>query len=221
MNCSGTPLTGGQKYCASTTGTLSNGVGYSVWLSSSTTGTNCGTFYGTGAAFKAQWSMGSGGDFLARAGLSFKSDKTYDQLGTMSADYAYTKTTSNTTAYIGIYGWSVSPLVEFYIVDEWIGWNPGSNATKKGTLDIDGDTYDIYTHTQTNQPSIQGTATFPQFFSIRKTARQCGHISLSEHFKQWGTLGMTLGKMYEAKLLVEAMGGTGTVDFTTATVTAQ
>jgi hypothetical protein len=222
VSCSGPTLTGGTKYCSSTTGTMSNGVGYSVWLSDSTTGTNCGTFYGNGAAFKAQWNMGSGGDFLARAGLSWNSDKTFDQLGTISADYAYTKTgVSNTTAFIGIYGWTVNPLVEFYIVEEWIGWNPASNATKVGSLTVDGGTYDVYTHTQTNQPSIQGTATFPQFFSIRTSTRSCGHISISEHFKQWSASGLTLGKMYEAKLLVEAMGGTGTVDFTTATVTAK
>jgi endo-1,4-beta-xylanase len=217
----GTPLNGGTKYCASTTGTLSDGVGYSVWLSDSTTGTNCGTFYNVGAAFKAQWNMASGGDLLARAGLSWNSDKTYDQLGTISADYAYTKTgISNTNVYTGIYGWSVSPLVEFYIVEEWIGFNPGSNATKKGTFTVDGGTYDVYTHTQTNQPSIQGTATFQQFFSVRQSARQCGHISISAHFKEWASLGMTLGKMFEAKLLVEAMGGSGTIDFTSATVVA-
>ena len=216
-----TPLTGGTKYCASTTGTLSDGVGYSVWLSDSTTGTNCGTFYNVGAAFKAQWNMAAGGDLLTRAGLSWNSDKTYDQLGTISADYAYTKTgISNANVYTGIYGWSVSPLVEFYIVEEWIGFNPGSNATKKGTFTVDGGTYDVYTHTQTNQPSIQGTATFQQFFSVRQSARQCGHISISAHFQEWASLGMTLGKMFEAKLLVEAMGGSGTIDFTNATVVA-
>jgi hypothetical protein len=216
-----TPLTGGTKYCASTTGTLSDGVAYSVWLSDSTTGTNCGTFYNVGAAFKAQWNMAWGGDLLTRAGLSWNSDKTYDQLGTVSADYAYTKTgISNANVYTGTYGWSVSPLVEFYIVEEWIGFNPGSNATKKGTFTLDGGTYDVYTHTQTNQPSIQGTATFQQFFSVRQSARQCGHISISEHFREWSSLGMTLGKMFEAKLLVEAMGGSGTIDFTKATVVA-
>lgn len=218
----GPPLTGGTKYCASTTGTLSDGVGYSVWLSDSTTGTNCGTFYNIGAAFKSQWNMASGGDLLTRAGLSWNSDKTYDQLGTVSADYAYTKAAiSNANVYVGIYGWSVSPLVEFYIVEEWIGWNPGSNATKKSTWTVDGGTYDIYTHTQTNQPSIQGTATFQQFFSVRQSARQCGHISISEHFKAWANQGMTLGKMFEAKILVEAMGGSGTIDFTNATVVAR
>ena len=166
--------------------------------------------------------MNSGGDFLARAGLQWDKTKTYNQLGTISADYAYTKTgVSNTTAFIGIYGWSSGPLVEFYIVEEWIGWNPASNATRMGSFSVDGGTYDVYTHTQVNQPSIEGTQTFPQFFSIRTSARECGHISITAHFAEWASLSMTLGKMYEAKLLVEAMGGTGTVDFTTARVVAQ
>ena len=47
--------------------------------------------------------------------------------------------------------------------------------------------------------------------------------SYSEHFKAWANLStsLTLGKMYEAMLLVEAGGGTGSIDFTTGTVTAQ
>jgi endo-1,4-beta-xylanase len=195
---------------------VGNGYAYQIWLSSSTTGTNCGTVYGTDATFKANWNMGSGGDFLARVGLSFDQTKTYDQIGTISSDYANTKT-GNGQAYIGIYGWTVSPLVEYYIVEDWNVWRP--NFTLKGTITVDADQYDIYTHTQTNQPSIQGTATFQQWYSVRKTGRQCGHISISEHFKQWVSVGgAQLGKMYEAKLLVEALGGSGTVDFTKGTV---
>jgi hypothetical protein len=64
-----------------------------------------------------------------------------------------------------------------------------------------------------------GTATFVQFFSVRQTARQCGHISISQHFAEWASLGLTLGNMEEARMLVEVGGGSGTIDFTTATVT--
>src|SRR5262249_52553688 len=151
-----------------------------------TTGNNCGTFYNVDSALKASWNMNDGGDFLARAGLQWNKTKTYAELGTISADYAYTKTgITDTTSYIGIYGWSSGPLVEFYIVEEWIGWNPASNAEKKGTFSVDGGTYDVYTHTQVNQPSIEGTTTFPQYFSIRQSSPGCGHISITEHFKAW------------------------------------
>ncbi|HWZ88063.1 MAG TPA: glycoside hydrolase family 11 protein, partial [Polyangiaceae bacterium] len=149
--------------------------------------------------------------------------QTFDQLGTIASDFAYTKTGSGGGfSFIGVYGWSNNPLVEFYIVEDWFGSGPPSGGgTKKGSLTVDGGTYNVYQHTQTNQPSIHGTATFPQFFSVRQTPRQCGHISISEHFKAWASLGLTLGKMEEARFLVEVGGGTGSINFTTATVTAQ
>jgi hypothetical protein len=214
----GTPLSGGQQYCQSSIGDAGNGYQYQIWLSSSTTGTHCGTIYGSGAAFKTNWSIGDGQDFLARVGLSFDQTKTYPELGAISSDYAFSKTGTG-QCYIGIYGWTVSPLIEYYIVEDWNVWRP--SFTLEGTISVDGGQYDVYTHTQVNQPSIQGTQTFQQWYSVRKTGRHCGHISISDHFAQWTTLGAQLGKMYEAKLLVEAMGGSGTVDFTRGTVTVQ
>ena len=215
----GTTHTGGTQHCSNSQGNLSNGYSYQLW--SNGVGSGCMTPYGGDAAFKANWS--NVGDFLARVGLGWNSSQTYDQLGTIAADFAYTKTGSGGGfSFIGIYGWSVNPLVEYYIVEDWYGSGPPTGGgTKKGSFTVDGGTYNVYTHTQTNQPSITGSnATFPQFFSVRQTARQCGHISITEHFKQWASLGMTLGKMEEARILVEVGGGTGSIDFTTAAITA-
>jgi hypothetical protein len=83
---------------------------------------------------------------------------------------------------------------------------------KKGEFTVDGDTYDIYQNTRVQQPSIKGTATFPQYFSVRRSARSCGHIDITAHMKKWEGLGMKMGKMYEAKVLVEAGGGSGSFD---------
>jgi hypothetical protein len=218
VNCSAQPLTGGTQHCSSNASGTANSYTWTIWSSGSG---GCMTTYGTGAAYKATWN--NSGDFLAREGFQWDETKTYDQLGTISADFAYTKTgTGGGYSFIGIYGWSNNPLVEYYIVEDWYGSGPPTGGgAKQGTLDVDGATYDIYTHTQNNQPSIHGTATFPQFFSVRRTARQCGHISISEHFKKWGSLGMNLGKMYEAKILVEVGGGSGSIDFSTASMTAK
>jgi hypothetical protein len=219
IDCSGALLTGGTQHCSSNGSGTAGSYAWSIWSSGSG---GCITPYGVGAAFKATWN--SSGDFLAREGFQWDETKTYDQYGTISADYAYTKSGSaGGYSYIGIYGWSNNPLIEYYIVDDWYGSGPPPTAggALKGSFTMDGATYNVYTHTQTNQPSIHGTATFLQFFSIRQTPRQCGHISITEHFKKWAGLGMTLGNMYEAKILIEAGGGTGSINFTAATMTAQ
>jgi hypothetical protein len=179
------------------------------------------TVFDVDATFKANWS--NVGDFLARVGLGFNETKTPSQIGTITATFAETKSGTAGYSFIGIYGWSVNPLHEYYIVDDWFGSRPSAGslggATHMGTITVDGGTYDVYTHTQTNQPSIQGTATFVQFISVRQTARQCGTISVSEHFSQWAGMNMQLGELEEARILVEAGNSTGNIDFTTATVT--
>ncbi len=215
----GTPLTGGKQHCSrSASGKMSGGYSWTIW--SSGDGGCMTTYDSSGCAFKATWN--NSGDFLARTGLGWNETKTFSQLGTISADYAYTKKGSGGSwSFIGIYGWSNNPLVEYYIVDDWFGASANIyGGAKKGSFTVDGDTYNIITHTQSNQPSIHGNATFPQFFSVRQKPRQCGHISISEHFKKWDSLGLKLGKMYEARLLVEASGGNGSIDYTKATLVA-
>lgn len=212
----GTPLTGGTQHCSSNASGTVNGFSWMVWSSGSG---GCITPYGVGAAFNATWD--NSGDFLAREGLGWNSTETYSQIGPISADFAYTKTgTAGGFSYIGVYGWSVNPIHEYYIVEDWFGsGTPTGFGTLMGTFTIDSGTYKVYQHTQSDQPAITGRdTTFVQFFSIRQTARQCGHISISGHFKKWDSLGLTLGKMEEARLLVEAGGGTGSIDFTRGAV---
>ena len=212
----GTAWTGGKTYSSNTQGNVGNGYAYQLW--SSGQGTGSMTVAGVDAKFSATWN--SVGDFLARVGLGFSSKKTPSQIGTLSSDFSETKTGSGGGfSYIGIYGWSENPLIEYYIIDDWFGSRPVP-GTKKGTITVDGGTYDVLTHTQTNQPSILGTnSTFEQFWSVRQTARTCGTISISEHFTKWAAMGMQLGTLDEAKILVEIGGGTGSINFTTATVT--
>ena len=182
---------------------------YEIWYQG---GNNSMTSYDNGT-FKASWSGTN--DFLARVGFKYNEDKTYEELGPIDAYFNWKKSGSGGGYnYIGIYGWTVDPLVEYYIVDDWYN-KPGSYlGQKKGEFQVDGDTYEIYQNTRNQQPSIKGTATFPQYFSVRKSARSCGHIDITAHFKKWESLNMKMGKMYEAKVLVEAGGGTGSFDVT-------
>ena len=196
---------------SSVTGNIgSSGYHYEIWYQG---GNNSMTYYNDGT-FSAEWNGSN--DFLARVGFKYNSTQTHDQIGYFTADYKFTKSGSAAYSYIGIYGWTQNPLVEYYIVDDWFT-KPSTSylGTKKGEITVDGDTYDIYTYTRVNQPSIEGTSTFPQFFSVRRNARQCGHIDITAHFKKWNEVGLKLGKMYEVKVLAEAGGGaTGKIDFT-------
>jgi hypothetical protein len=146
-------------------------------------------------------------------------------LGTVIAQFVETKTgTAGGYSYIGIYGWSVNPCVEWYIVDD--SWNtmpvnPG-NTTNRGTAMIDGGSYTMYLRptTGTGGSRCSGVTSWNQFYSVRQTARTCGQITISDHFSAWAAAGLTLGNVLEASILVETGGGSGNITFPIANVTA-
>jgi len=214
-------LSGGKKYCSNSTGNAGGNYTYELWAEGN--GSGCMNVFGVDANFSANWNGVE--DFLARIGLTFDRSKTPAQIGTLSADFAETKTGDTGLVYVGIYGWTVDPLREYYILDDWGSTKPagiasdGTPRDSVGQITVDGAVYDVWKKTRTNKPAITGdNKTFDQYFSIRQSARQCGHISISEHFSKWIGLGLQLGKLVEAKLLLEAQDSTGTIDFTTATV---
>lgn len=205
-------------------GDVGNGYGWEIWQEGSI---GCMTVYGVEAAFGASWSNTE--DFLARVGLNFNQTQTHTQIGNIYAEFAETKAEENGgLTYIGIYGWTVDPLVEYYILEDWGATKPAGTAsdgtprTHRGTIDVDGATYDVYTKFRENKPAITGDSEdFEQYFSIRQTARQCGRVSVSEHFSKWEELGLPLGKFHEAKWLLEAQDNSGSIEFTTATVVVE
>ena len=190
------------------------------------------TFYENGSMSCA---FSGAGDYLCRMGLQFNSNKTYDQMGgDIMAEFKLVKKNISGVdySYVGVYGWmegvSGAPngLVEYYVVDNTLAqYMPGDwvGNVKKGDYTIDGAVYTVYRNTRTG-PAIggQGNKEFHQYFSIRKSARDCGTINVSAHIKKWKELGMADGKLYEAKVLGEAGsnggGVSGEADFPVAKV---
>jgi hypothetical protein len=218
LNCSGTLPSGGTMHSGNSSGTAA-GLTWQLWMNGSG-GTI--TTYST-PAFSANWN--NSGDYLARLGMSWGSGKAYTSLGTVKADFAETKTGSGGGySYIGIYGWTTNPCVEWYIVDDAYGnlpFNPGGSQI--GTLSIDGGTYNIIQRSTTGTGGNRcgNVSSWNQIYSMRTSKRSCGTISISDHWAAWAKANQQLGAVLEASILIEAGGGQGSISFTTANVTAQ
>jgi len=195
---------------------------YELWMDDKAQGSMTIREKGT---FSCSWEsiVTGSGNFLARSGKKFDASKSHSDVGDISIKYnAKYEPKGNGISYLCVYGWTKAgngaPLVEYYIVDNW-GTNnrpPGSwtGAPSKGTITVDGETYDIYETAKTNQPSVEGTKNFQQYWSVNKARRSSGTISVSEHFKGWENIGMKLGNLYETTLCVEGYNSSGSAEIT-------
>ncbi len=219
LDCNATMPSGGQQH----SGNGQGGSGNLAWQIWSNMGTGDMTTFDT-TAFIASWN--NSGDYLGRIGYEWGNNaQSYSSYGTITAQFVANKSGSaGGYSYIGMYGWTTNPCVEWYIVDDSFNnmpVNPG-NTTNKGTVDIDGGSYIMYTRNTsgTGGSRCSGVSNWVQYYSVRTTARDCGVISLTEHFDAWVSLGMDMGNLLEAKILVEVGGGTGSVEFPVANVMA-
>jgi endo-1,4-beta-xylanase len=223
-DCNAAMPSSAQQHSGNGSGGQSN-LAWEIW---SNTGMGELTTYGV-PAFIATWN--NAGGYLGRLGYEwnrFGDDPVpHTQRGTISAQFASRKTgTAGGYSYIGMYGWTTNPCVEWYVVDDSFNTmpiNPGT-TTNKGDRQIDGGTYVIYTRPTSGSGGTRcsGVTDWMQYYSVRRTARSCGVISLTEHFNAWQSLGMDMtGDLLEAKILVEVGGGAGNVQLPVANVILQ
>jgi hypothetical protein len=210
-------LSGGTVFTGNVSKDIGNGYHVELWSELNVGSVTC---FGGDAdcAFKASWY--NCGDFLAHVGYyDGSAAKKHTELGRISAEYCYTRQgTAGNYSHIGIYGWTKTPLLEYYIVDDYFEGSSLLPTARVGTYTLDGDTYGLYKDQRYNAPCIIGTATFSQVFAVRGTKRQCGHVSVSEHFKKWEEFGIKLGSLYECSFLCETGGGSGSIEYTYATM---
>ncbi|WYZ33734.1 hypothetical protein EsH8_I_000010 [Colletotrichum jinshuiense] len=128
---------------------------------------------------------------------------------TRSITFSGSTSASSGTVLVSLYGWCTNPLVEYY-VQEYSNGQGAAQGQKVGSLTSDGSEYDIWKHTQVNQPSIVSTTTFTQYISVRKNGRpNGGTITFANHVAAWQKLGMNLGDMKYQTISTEGWGNAG------------
>jgi endo-1,4-beta-xylanase len=178
--------------CSNQTGTNS-GYYYQMW--SAGQGSACVTL-NSGNSYSTTWS--GIGDFVAGVGWNPGNSSAKTFSSSLSA--------SGGTSLVSLYGWSTNPLVEYYVIENYVG-SPPTAGTYMGQVTSDGGTYNIYEHQQVNQPSIQGTATFEQYLAIRTSPTSSGTITTQNFINAWASHGMNLGTLNYQILATESFGG--------------
>lgn len=163
---------------------------------------------GSGGNYSVNWNLG-GGNFVGGKGWS---------TGSSSRNVGYNAGvwSPNGNAYLCLYGWTTNPLIEYYVVDSWGNWRPPGGSSQ-GNVSANGGTYNLYRTQRVNQPSIIGTATFWQNWSVRTSKRATGSnqvISFSSHVNGWNSKGWNLGNHNYQVMATEGFQSSGSSNLT-------
>ncbi|PUA27851.1 MAG: 1,4-beta-xylanase [Cellvibrio sp. 79] len=201
-------------------------------LSSNGTGTNNGFYYtfwkdsgnatmtlGAGGRYTSQWTNNTN-NWVGGKGWN---PGTSSRVVSYSGNYGVS---NSQNSYLAFYGWTKSPLIEYYVIESYGSYNPAScsGGTDYGSFQSDGATYNVRRCQRVNQPSIEGnSSTFYQYFSVRNPKKGFGNISgtitFANHASFWASKGLNLGNHDYQVLATEGYQSSGTSDITVSSGT--
>jgi endo-1,4-beta-xylanase len=198
-------------------------------LTSNSTGTNNGFYY-------TFWKDSGSASMTLQAGGRYTSQWTNNtnnwvggkgwNPGSSSRVVSYSGNyggSNSQNTYLAFYGWTRSPLVEYYVIESYGSYNPAScsGGTDYGSFTSDGATYNVRRCQRVNQPSIDGNQTFYQYFSVRNPKKGFGNISgtitFQNHANFWASKGLNLGSHNYQVLATEGYQSQGSSDITVGT----
>ncbi|RYO73924.1 hypothetical protein DL766_005883 [Monosporascus sp. MC13-8B] len=112
-----------------------------------------------------------------------------------------------------------NPLIEYYVIEAHGDLSPNEPWTLKGNFTFEEGTYEIYQSTRVNKPSIEGTRTFQQYWSVRTEQRTTGSVTMQRHFDEWAKVGMRLGRHDYQILATEGYTSKGVTPSGTSSLT--
>jgi len=196
-------------------------------LTANTSGTHQGFYYyfwkdsgdasltlGGGGNYTSQWTNVTNNWFGGK-GWSLGSDsRTIYYSGNLGGS-------SSQNTFLSVYGWTKSPLVEYYVVESYGVFNPATcnGGTTYGSFQSDGATYTV-----SRCQFSDGIAGYSRIYSVRNPKKGFGNISgtvtFANHVNFWKSKGLNLGATHDFQIVAtEGYQSTGTSDITVSGTT--
>lgn len=125
---------------------------------------------------------------------------------------------ANSNAYFTLYGWAQTPLVEYYIIESYTGYNPANEGKYLGTYATDGGVYDFYDGLSRPLSLAINQQRWNRYYAIRRepkgTGTLSGTIDTSNHFSAWRQMGVSFADHSQMIMGVDAYQSPGTLSLT-------